>query len=893
MQSTSKAGTPAVPTASEPGSVQAEAAKERKRGPRHKKKKAGALDAETNPKLAGATAEEKAILRQLEYYFSNQNLWRDRFLLNEMAKSSGKWVKLSEVVEFPKLKAMTQDMGAIIKVLRMSTKLELDDEEKCVRRVNPLPPYTKKDVKRTIYVDCLPSGSSIKSVRKAFSKFGRVLYVTKCPPLGRSGQTLERSPADANTEISTCLVEFAKGEGAALALTSIEKHNGRAVSGSPMGSPSLSASLSDPSSSPTLPPLSSPLSIPRKVKSRNNSTSGTITSSPGTFGSSRSKDRSGSMSGAKIKIPVLGLGDHASSTSSSSSSSVEKDDEDEEEEEEDDDFEDEEDEDEDGEDEEGKGTGEKKLTKEISMVPFTGLKVLTKAAYLARLEEECPSTFAFSPKASPAVGSLPSPSPPSGFSSPPTYLKHKAASNWRLPVDSPEGNQGAKRGSLTEANKQRSSEAKAIKTPEQGRARASSEAQANPFASPNLFSLRSSRTPLFTPSSLSSSHNPQASPEHAAGLWLPSATVSSPPGSAYSHASMYSSSSPRTSVDVANSSIFRAKAAVDDDKSSEGSSGSSEREMQTNKGRKGRKDSRQRTGSSSNGVTRSKTASIPIPIQVSSSATTVSVASSSPLSSSPLYLPKQHSPALTAMNPELSGASKHGQNSKRRERAGSSSGRGGAKPDGPGSGKEKDRTSSSKQDPEALHAFFASRMGGDGPRSRENSVTAPTDHHHHHHNGRRRSVGASTSPPKSDPMSDPLSASSSSSVEGGGRAAQAKGKKKEGGGKGKKNKKETEGDASHTEAAHTRRPLGRERGLSNPELPTDASGGDSHRPKFAFANRARGNSVGEKERVAKLPDDSGGFLLSATGRGRGIRRGLVVPAQDLPPAGRGGAPIPS
>jgi len=95
-----------------------------------------------------------------------------------------------------------------------------------------VPPYNpKKDAKRTIYVDKLPPGSTLKTVRKLFSKFGRVTYVTKVDPLSGpispNFDVREAPPQEvSNTaEITTALVEFAKKEAAKKAITMVQAHN--------------------------------------------------------------------------------------------------------------------------------------------------------------------------------------------------------------------------------------------------------------------------------------------------------------------------------------------------------------------------------------------------------------------------------------------------------------------------------------------------------------------------------------------------------------------------------------------------------------------------------------------------------------------------------------------
>ena len=48
---------------------------------------------------------EHAVLRQIEYYFSEANFPKDKFLMAEVAKSSEGWVDLSVIANFNKVKS--------------------------------------------------------------------------------------------------------------------------------------------------------------------------------------------------------------------------------------------------------------------------------------------------------------------------------------------------------------------------------------------------------------------------------------------------------------------------------------------------------------------------------------------------------------------------------------------------------------------------------------------------------------------------------------------------------------------------------------------------------------------------------------------------------------------
>eukprot|EP00457_Paulinella_chromatophora_P003877 gb/GEZN01003885.1/.p1 GENE.gb/GEZN01003885.1/~~gb/GEZN01003885.1/.p1 ORF type:complete len:501 (-),score=57.29 gb/GEZN01003885.1/:456-1958(-) len=168
------------------------------------------------------------ILRQVEYYFSNQNLWQDEILHSIIRKNRDRWVPLSYVAALERINVITTDPRLLILTLRQSRKVEMNEDCTMVRRVAPLPTKNPRMVAmRTIYVDQLPLGSTIKTIRKRFAKFGRVLYVTKCSRIGDPDpiNAHDSLPVDPNSEVRTCFIEYAKLEGAKKAVTMIQSFN--------------------------------------------------------------------------------------------------------------------------------------------------------------------------------------------------------------------------------------------------------------------------------------------------------------------------------------------------------------------------------------------------------------------------------------------------------------------------------------------------------------------------------------------------------------------------------------------------------------------------------------------------------------------------------------------
>ena len=77
------------------------------------------------------------VKKQVEYYFSEDNLQRDFFLRRKMDKEG--WIPISLIASFHRVQALTQDVALIIKSLKGSEVLELAEDSVKVRgKVNPV-----------------------------------------------------------------------------------------------------------------------------------------------------------------------------------------------------------------------------------------------------------------------------------------------------------------------------------------------------------------------------------------------------------------------------------------------------------------------------------------------------------------------------------------------------------------------------------------------------------------------------------------------------------------------------------------------------------------------------------------------------------------------------------
>ena len=107
------------------------------------------------PAAPAPTVEEiKAkALKQVEFYFSDSNLPRDKFLLKEVQKSEDGWIPISLIATFARMKKITEDVRLIATALEESESLlQVNEEQTHVRRLSALPADAHQGDERIVYM---------------------------------------------------------------------------------------------------------------------------------------------------------------------------------------------------------------------------------------------------------------------------------------------------------------------------------------------------------------------------------------------------------------------------------------------------------------------------------------------------------------------------------------------------------------------------------------------------------------------------------------------------------------------------------------------------------------------------------------------------------------------
>lgn len=127
---------------------------------------------------ADLTKLEQDIIRQIEYYFSENNLRRDKFLISKVGEAGDGWVDISVLLTFNRLKTITEDAKAIADALDKSPHgvVEISEDRSQLRRHpdNPLPEFNETRRKelssRTAYAKGFPLDSELSTLIDFFHK---------------------------------------------------------------------------------------------------------------------------------------------------------------------------------------------------------------------------------------------------------------------------------------------------------------------------------------------------------------------------------------------------------------------------------------------------------------------------------------------------------------------------------------------------------------------------------------------------------------------------------------------------------------------------------------------------------------------------------------------------
>ena len=132
------------------------------------------------------TDTEAKIIRQIEYYFGDFNLSRDKFLKDTIKADEG-WVSMETMLKFQRLSKISSDAKEILASLKKSESglMEVDEENAKIRRRPTVPLPEDEEVKKeqarmTVYVKGFEKEkTTLDDLLDFFSKFDNVINVFK------------------------------------------------------------------------------------------------------------------------------------------------------------------------------------------------------------------------------------------------------------------------------------------------------------------------------------------------------------------------------------------------------------------------------------------------------------------------------------------------------------------------------------------------------------------------------------------------------------------------------------------------------------------------------------------------------------------------------------------
>ncbi|ETO31612.1 RNA recognition motif (RRM)-containing protein [Reticulomyxa filosa] len=127
---------------------------------------------------------EKLVQLQVDYYFSDENLKTDNYLLSCMHEDPEYWVPVKTVLHLSGVRALTRNEKIVMEAIRKSKLLILNANETKIKRPNFVPPKPRqnKNLRRTVFLYGLPPSVTKEEIMQLCQKYGviRNVYLDVC-----------------------------------------------------------------------------------------------------------------------------------------------------------------------------------------------------------------------------------------------------------------------------------------------------------------------------------------------------------------------------------------------------------------------------------------------------------------------------------------------------------------------------------------------------------------------------------------------------------------------------------------------------------------------------------------------------------------------------------------
>jgi len=122
---------------------------------------------------------DQKVRKQVEFYFSESNYPRDKFLRALSATHEEGYVPLSKITLFKRMKELEAvDVAKVAEALRSSTALQISEDGTLVKRKEPVSQESlTKSIEKTVHMKCWPQPITIEEVEEALKSHGTVVCV--------------------------------------------------------------------------------------------------------------------------------------------------------------------------------------------------------------------------------------------------------------------------------------------------------------------------------------------------------------------------------------------------------------------------------------------------------------------------------------------------------------------------------------------------------------------------------------------------------------------------------------------------------------------------------------------------------------------------------------------
>ncbi|XP_042479386.1 la-related protein 6A [Macadamia integrifolia] len=166
------------------------------------------------------------IIKQVEYYFSDENLSTDKFLMSHVKKDKEGFVPVGLIASFRKMKKLVRDNSLIVDALQESTQLVVSSDGKKVKKIHPLPVAEVQDAKsRTVLVENMPDNFSIESMKIIFGAAGNIKNISIQDPHAAEESTKISKAKNLISGKIHAFVEYETAEAAERAVATLNDEN--------------------------------------------------------------------------------------------------------------------------------------------------------------------------------------------------------------------------------------------------------------------------------------------------------------------------------------------------------------------------------------------------------------------------------------------------------------------------------------------------------------------------------------------------------------------------------------------------------------------------------------------------------------------------------------------